>query len=46
MTGFLLMPLIFSLIDGDDGLDEYMKLSAWERQNNFMYIHIYKQWIS
>lgn len=33
MTGFL-MPMLTALIGGDDGLDEYMKLSDWERQNN------------
>lgn len=33
MTGFL-MPILTALIGGDDGLDEYMKLSDWERQNN------------
>ncbi|NDV77853.1 LPD38 domain-containing protein [Dysgonomonas sp. 511] len=33
MTGFL-MPMLTVLIGGDDGLDEYMKLSDWERQNN------------
>ncbi|MBF0651081.1 hypothetical protein IR083_19885 [Dysgonomonas sp. GY75] len=33
MSG-VLMPLLTVLIGGDDGLDEYMKLSDWERQNN------------
>jgi|GEM_PF-4079145 len=33
MTGFL-MPMVASLLGGDDGLDEYLKLSDWERQNN------------
>lgn len=33
MSGFL-MPMLAALIGGDDGLDEYMKLSDWERQNN------------
>ncbi|MDR1089939.1 MAG: hypothetical protein LBL79_02595 [Prevotella sp.] len=33
MSGFL-MPMLTALIGGDDGLDEYMKLSDWERQNN------------
>ena len=33
MTGFL-MPMLTALVGGDDGLDEYMKLSDWERQNN------------
>lgn len=33
MTGFL-MPMLTAMIGGDDGLDEYMKLSDWERQNN------------
>lgn len=34
MSGFL-MPILTSLIGGDDGLDDYLKLSDWERQNNF-----------
>ncbi|NDW19419.1 hypothetical protein D0T53_10935 [Dysgonomonas sp. 216] len=33
MSGFL-MPMLTALIGGDDGLDDYMKLSDWERQNN------------
>lgn len=33
MSGFLI-PMLTALIGGDDGLDEYMKLSDWERQNN------------
>lgn len=33
MSGFL-MPILTSLIGGDDGLDDYLKLSDWERQNN------------
>lgn len=33
MSGFL-MPMLTALIGGDDGMDEYMKLSDWERQNN------------
>ncbi|MDR2002386.1 MAG: hypothetical protein LBQ74_05085 [Prevotella sp.] len=33
MSG-VLMPLLTVLIGGDDGLDEYMKLSDWERHNN------------
>lgn len=32
-SGFL-MPLLSALIGGDDGAEEYMKLSDWERQNN------------
>lgn len=33
MSGFL-MPILTLLIGGDDGLDDYLKLSDWERQNN------------
>jgi len=33
MSGFL-MPMLTALLGGDDGLDEYIKLSDWERQNN------------
>ena len=33
LSGFL-MPLLSALIGGDDGAEEYMKLSDWERQNN------------
>lgn len=33
MSGFL-MPMLTALIGGDDGLDDYLKLSDWERQNN------------
>lgn len=32
MSGFL-MPLLTALIGGDDGLEDYMKLSDWDRQN-------------
>ncbi|MFT3994394.1 MAG: hypothetical protein QM660_08805 [Dysgonomonas sp.] len=34
MSGFAIMPMLSYLIGGDDGLDEYFKLSDWERQNN------------
>lgn len=33
LSGFL-MPLLSALIGGDDGAEEYMKLSDWERQSN------------
>lgn len=34
MSGFAIMPMLSYLIGGDDGLDEYFKISDWERQNN------------
>lgn len=33
LSGFI-MPFITSLLGGDDGLDDYFKLTDWERQNN------------
>lgn len=36
MSGFL-MPMLNALIGGDDGMDDYLKLSDWERQNNLCF---------